>query len=174
MPDGWVGVVPSGSPRSLTVRLHVANQPYGGLVFVTKVGGWVDRWVALTRCLAACREPAPLTLLCWLWAFWASPASPVTSIPYLVPSPPFHPPCRLWAFWAAPASPVTSIPYLVPSPPPHPPLQAVGILGCIRFTCCYYLLLLTKKTFMGSICGACDMQAVQWGGGKGGPTTEGE
>lgn len=32
-------------------------------------------------------------------------------------------------------------------------LQAHGIIGCIRFTTCFYLLLLTKKSFVGSIGG---------------------
>ena len=31
--------------------------------------------------------------------------------------------------------------------------KAVGVLGCIRFTACHYLMLLTKKSFVGSICG---------------------
>ncbi|GAX80914.1 hypothetical protein CEUSTIGMA_g8349.t1 [Chlamydomonas eustigma] len=31
--------------------------------------------------------------------------------------------------------------------------KAMGVIGCIRFTACYYLMLLTKRSLVGNICG---------------------
>lgn len=40
-------------------------------------------------------------------------------------------------------------------------LQAYGILGCFRFLAGYYLLVLTARQFVGSICGAYNRIGVQ-------------